>query len=139
LRRRGRWLDRRYERELGARCWRELDLHGGNDQVGAGTLSGGNQQKIVLGKWLAASPKVLLLDEPTRGVDVGARAEIYARLHALAGSGLAILFVSSELEEVLALADRVLVLHQGRLAGSLRRDEADEQRIMMLATAAVSA
>jgi ABC-type sugar transport system ATPase subunit len=100
-------------------------------------LSGGNQQKIVLGKWLAAAPKVLLLDEPTRGVDVGARAEIYARLHELAAAGLAILFVSSELPEVLALADRVLVMHEGKIQGSLARAQMGEEAILRLATGQV--
>jgi D-xylose transport system ATP-binding protein len=100
----------------------------------AGKLSGGNQQKVVLGKWLACAPKVLLLDEPTRGVDVGARAQIHARLHALAAAGMAVLFVSSELDEVLALADRVLVLHQGELAADLPRAAATEHSIMLAAT-----
>ena len=88
----------------------------------------------MLGKWLACGPKVLLLDEPTRGVDVGARAQIYAELHRLADQGLAVLFVSSELEEVLALADRVLVVRQGAIAADLPRELASEQSIMLAAT-----
>ncbi|MFY9342935.1 MAG: sugar ABC transporter ATP-binding protein [Planctomycetota bacterium] len=134
LRGRGRWLDRRYEQELAARSIEGLRIATPGPGTDTAALSGGNQQKVVLGKWLAAAPKVLLLDEPTRGVDVGARAEIYSRLHDLAGLGLAIVFVSSELEEVLALADRVLVLRHGELAGELRRDEMSEERIMLLAT-----
>ena len=134
LHRRGRFIDRAYERDLCARSIAELGIRtAGGGQV-VGSLSGGNQQKVVLGKWLAANPKVLVLDEPTRGVDVGARAEIYARLHELAGAGLAVLFVSSELEEVLSLADRVLVLNHGRIAGELPRARLSEETIMMLAT-----
>jgi ribose transport system ATP-binding protein len=99
-----------------------------------GLLSGGNQQKVVLGKWLARRPKVLILDEPTRGVDVGARGELYALMDQLAGEGVAVLMISSDLEEVLGMSDRVLVLHQGRLAGELRRDELSEEAVMHLAT-----
>jgi ABC-type sugar transport system ATPase subunit len=135
LARRGRWLDRRYERDLAARSVRELAIAARSTAQPVATLSGGNQQKVVLGKWLAASPKVLLLDEPTRGVDVAARAEIYARLHALAAHGMAIVFVSSELDEVQALADRVLVVRNGAIAGELPRERASERAMMLLATA----
>jgi ribose transport system ATP-binding protein len=99
-----------------------------------GLLSGGNQQKVALGKWLARAPSVLILDEPTRGVDVGARGEIYALMDQLAADGVAILMISSDLEEVLGKSDRVLVLHQGRLAGELGRAELTEQAVMHLAT-----
>jgi ribose transport system ATP-binding protein len=99
-----------------------------------GDLSGGNQQKIVLARCLATSPSVLLLDEPTRGVDVGARREIYSILFELASHGLAVLFVSSELEEVLGIADRVLVMRDGRITGELSRAELSERSIMMLAS-----
>jgi ribose transport system ATP-binding protein len=99
-----------------------------------GLLSGGNQQKVVLGKWLARRPRLLILDEPTRGVDIGARSEIYALIDQLAGSGVAILLISSDLEEVLGISDRVLVLHQGRLAGELSRPDLSEEAIMTLAT-----
>ncbi|MEO6595094.1 MAG: sugar ABC transporter ATP-binding protein [Planctomycetota bacterium] len=134
LHRRGRFVDRGYERALTERSIAELSIStSGGGQVTA-TLSGGNQQKVVLGKWLAAAPKVLLLDEPTRGVDVGARAEIYARLHELAARGLAVVFVSSDLDELLALADWAVVLHQGRVAGELPRDRLTEESVMMLAT-----
>ena len=99
-------------------------------------LSGGNQQKVVLAKWLAMRPRVLLLDEPTRGIDVGAKAEIYDLVHRLAGEGLAVLFVSSEMEEVLSLSDRALVMHEGRLAGELGRGELSEENVMRLAAGA---
>jgi ribose transport system ATP-binding protein len=103
-----------------------------------GLLSGGNQQKVVLGKWLARTPRVLILDEPTRGVDVGARSEIYALMDKLAGEGVAIWMISSDLEEVLGMSDRVLVLHEGRLAGELTRGELSEEAVMKVATGVVS-
>ena len=97
-------------------------------------LSGGNQQKVVLGKWLALRPKVLLLDEPTRGIDVGAKHEIYKLMENLSREGVAILFVSSELEEILGLSDRTLVMHEGRLTGELARGELSEEAVLHLAT-----
>jgi D-xylose transport system ATP-binding protein len=99
-----------------------------------GTLSGGNQQKVVLGKWLLTKPKVLFLDEPTRGIDVGAKQEIYAEINKLAKTGLAIVLVSSELPEVLGLSDRVLVLHEGRVTGEFTRDHATPEKVMAAAT-----
>jgi rhamnose transport system ATP-binding protein len=100
----------------------------------AGFLSGGNQQKVVLAKWLATEPKVLILDEPTRGIDVGTKAEVHRLMSELAGRGLAVLMISSELPEVLGMADRVLVMHEGRLTGELTREEADEERVIRAAT-----
>ena len=97
-------------------------------------LSGGNQQKVVLGKWLAMKPKVLLLDEPTRGIDIGAKQEIYRLMEELAAEGVSILFVSSEMEEVIGMSDRVLVVHEGRITGELTREELSEEAIMQLAT-----
>ena len=99
-----------------------------------GTLSGGNQQKVVLGKWLLTNPKVLFLDEPTRGIDVGAKQEIYAEINKLAKEGMAIVLVSSELPEVLGLSDRVIVLHEGRMTGEFTRDEATPEKVMAAAT-----
>jgi ABC-type sugar transport system ATPase subunit len=101
------------------------------DAVVAG-LSGGNQQKVVLAKWLAAHPSILILDEPTRGVDVGAKAEIHALIGELAKNGTAILVISSELPEVLTLSDRILVLREGRLVGELSRSEANQERLLRL-------
>ena len=97
-------------------------------------LSGGNQQKVVLGKWLAMNPRLLLLDEPTRGIDVGSKQEIYILMEQLAASGVAILFVSSEMEEVLGMADRALVMHEGTITGELSREQLSEEAIMQLAT-----
>ena len=96
-------------------------------------ISGGNQQKVVLARWLSERVKVLLLDEPTRGIDVGAKREIYGLIFALARQGLGILVVSSELPEVLGIADRILVMRQGALVASLLRDQATEERLLALA------
>lgn len=97
-------------------------------------LSGGNQQKVVLAKWLSLQPKVLILDEPTRGIDIGAKQEIYMLMEQLAEKGVAVLMISSELQEVLGMADRVLVMHENRLSGQLQRDALSEESIMTLAT-----
>lgn len=101
--------------------------------VAAQTLSGGNQQKLVIGKWLATNPKVLILDEPTRGVDVGAKAEIYKLIRNLAAQNMAVLIISSDLPEVLLLSDRILVMRAGRIAGELHRHEATQEKILALA------
>ncbi|WP_043362366.1 sugar ABC transporter ATP-binding protein [Belnapia sp. F-4-1] len=102
--------------------------------VRAGTLSGGNQQKVVLGKWLAMRPRALIFDEPTRGVDVGAKGEIYALMRGLADRGVAVLMISSDMEEVIGVSDRVAVMHEGRIAGTLARHEVNEPNILRLAT-----
>jgi ribose transport system ATP-binding protein len=100
----------------------------------AANLSGGNQQKVVLAKWLSRKPRLLILDEPTRGIDVGAKSEIYGLMDELAAQGIAILMISSDLEEILGMSDRVLAMHQGELAGELPRDRLSEEAIMHLAT-----
>jgi ribose transport system ATP-binding protein len=111
-----------------------LSIHTpGPDQI-AQYLSGGNQQKVVLAKWLALAPRVLLLDEPTRGIDIGAKEEIYRLMEELAASGVAVLFASSEMEEILGMSDRTLVMHEGRITGQLQRAELSEEAIMHLAT-----
>ena len=97
------------------------------------TLSGGNQQKVVIGKWLLADTKVLILDEPTRGIDVGAKVEIYQLINELTAAGAAVLMISSDLPEVLGMSDRVLVMAQGRIAGELAADEATQDAVMALA------
>ena len=127
-------LNRAKEREISAQMIQDMNVKTPNDEQEVRLLSGGNQQKVVLGKWLAKDPKVLLLDEPTRGIDVGAKAEIYALMEALAKTGVAILFVSSEMEEILGMSDRTLVMHEGRLTGELQRSELSEEAVMRLAT-----
>ncbi|WP_232549266.1 sugar ABC transporter ATP-binding protein [Propioniciclava soli] len=100
----------------------------------AGTLSGGNQQKVVLAKWLATEPTVLIIDEPTRGIDVGTKSEVHRMMSQLAGAGLAILMISSELPEVLGMSDRILVMHEGRITADLPRDGATAEKVMFAAT-----
>ncbi len=109
----------------------------GVDQL-VGALSGGNQQKVVLAKWLASRPRVLILDEPTRGIDIGAKVEVHRIVSELAASGLGIIFISSDLPEVLAMSDRILVLHEGRLTAEIPRDRATQERVMFAATGNVS-
>jgi D-xylose transport system ATP-binding protein len=122
------------ETAAGERSMKELRIKARSVFTVVGTLSGGNQQKVVLAKWLLTNPKVLFLDEPTRGIDVGAKQEIYQQITRLASEGLAIVLVSSELPEVLGLSDRVLVLHEGRLTGEFQREEATAEAVMARAT-----
>jgi ribose transport system ATP-binding protein len=128
------WLNENAERAVTQNAVKSMKIKTPNFEQMARFLSGGNQQKIVLGKWLAMSPKLLLLDEPTRGIDVGAKREIYKLMEKLAGEGMAILFVSSEMEEVLGMADRAYVMHEGQISGELSRDQLSEKAIMNLAT-----
>jgi ABC-type sugar transport system ATPase subunit len=122
------------ESAAGERAMRDLRVKASSVLTIAGTLSGGNQQKVVLAKWLLTNPRVLFLDEPTRGIDVGAKQEIYAHINALAKKGLAIVLVSSELPEVLGLSDRIIVLHEGRLTGEFTRATATPEAVMACAT-----
>jgi ribose transport system ATP-binding protein len=111
----------------------QLHLKASSIEIKTANLSGGNQQKVVLAKWLALGPKVLIVDEPTRGIDVGAKAEIYALLRRLAQTGVAIVMISSDMEEILNMSDRVAVMHEGAITGMLARGECTEERIMTLA------
>ncbi len=125
------------ERAL-ALTWAErLQLKFGRLGNPVSTLSGGNQQKVVLGKWLARGPKLLIIDEPTRGIDVGTKAEVHRILDGLVSEGMAVLMISSEMPEVLGMADRVIVLHEGRITAQLNRAEADEDTIMRAASGLV--
>jgi ribose transport system ATP-binding protein len=126
----------RRERALATSMCSRLNIRTAGINKLVGLLSGGNQQKVVLAKWLSRTARVLILDEPTRGIDVGAKSEIYALMDHLAQEGLAILMISSDLEEILGMSDRVLVMHEGTLAGELAREELSEERIMHLATGA---
>ena len=127
-------LNRSREAALSARMIADLRIKTPHDGQAAQFLSGGNQQKVVLGKWLALGPRVLLLDEPTRGIDVGAKQEIYRLMEELAGRGVAIVFVSSEMEEILGMSDRALVMHEGKIAGELSRADISEESVLHLAT-----
>ena len=110
-----------------------LGIRAPNVHVDAGALSGGNQQKVVLAKWLTMNPRVLICDEPTRGVDVGAKSEIYRMLRDLADAGVAILMISSDMEEVIGVSDRIAVMHEGAINGFLERSEFSEQKVLRLA------
>lgn len=109
-----------------------VKTHSSEQRVGS--LSGGNQQKVVIGKWLATAPKILILDEPTRGVDIGAKKEIYDLMNRLAQEGVAIIMISSELPEVLGMSDRIIVMHEGKITGEFSREEATQESIMHAAT-----
>lgn len=122
------------ESAAGERAMKDLRVKANSIFTVAGTLSGGNQQKIVLAKWLLTNPRVLFLDEPTRGIDVGAKQEIYGQINRLAKAGLAIVLVSSELPEVLGMSDRVLVLHEGKVTGEFSRSAATPEKVMACAT-----
>ena len=113
---------------------KNLAIKAPNLQVACETLSGGNQQKVVIAKWLLSNPKILIMDDPTRGVDVGAKYEIYKLMNELAEQGVAIVMISSELEEVLGMSDRVMVMHEGQSNGTLNIADATQERIMHLAT-----
>lgn len=129
------FLNRSREAEIAAQMTKQMNVKTPSLAQFVQYLSGGNQQKVALGKWLAMAPKVLLLDEPTRGIDVGAKQEIYRLMEELAGRGVAILFVSSEMEEVLRMSDRTLVMCQGRITGDLPREALSEETVMRYATA----
>jgi rhamnose transport system ATP-binding protein len=130
-------MSRRRERSQAADWALRLQLKYARLSDAVATLSGGNQQKVVLAKWLATEPKVLIVDEPTRGIDVGTKAEVHRLLSELAGRGLAVLMISSDLPEVIGMADRVLVMHEGRLVAEIPRAEATEETIMSAATGQV--
>ena len=127
-------LDRARERRVAEEVVARFRVKTPSVQARVVNLSGGNQQKVVLGKWLAMDPRVLILDEPTRGIDVGAKAEIYRHMAALAAEGLTILMVSSEMEEVLGMSDRVVGMRERRIAGVVPRAGLTAERVAQLMT-----
>ena len=127
-------IQRGQETETIQRALSELSINMASPELEAQYLSGGNQQKVVLARWLQTSPSVIIFDEPTRGVDVGAKFEIYQLMRQLAERGVAILMISSELPEILGMSDRILVMHERRIVAELARDQAGEERIIELAT-----
>ena len=127
-------VDRAAEFAKASEMCRSINIKAPSPAVLVANLSGGNQQKVVLAKWLALSPKVLIFDEPTRGIDVGAKAEIYALIRDLANRGVSIIAISSEMEEVFGISDRIAVMHEGKITGILNRDEFSEEAVMRLAT-----
>jgi D-xylose transport system ATP-binding protein len=130
----GHVLDENREVQLGNRLVNELDIRVPSISHEVSKLSGGNQQKVVLAKWLLAEPQVLFLDEPTRGIDVGAKFEIYQIMNKLVREGVAVVMVSSELPEILGMSHRILVLHEGEITGEFLREEATQEKIMLAAT-----
>jgi ribose transport system ATP-binding protein len=128
------WLNRGQEKKVAAMEVARMRIKAPSVEVKTVNLSGGNQQKVVLGKWLAMKPNVLILDEPTRGIDVGAKAEIYRTMDELARSGITILMVSSDMEEVIGMSDRVVIMHERRIKGILPRAEVTQERIGLLMT-----
>jgi rhamnose transport system ATP-binding protein len=129
----GPWVDEAREEALASRLSGELGVRAPSLFTPTRALSGGNQQKVALARWLAAEPRILILDEPTQGIDVGSKAEIHRLMGRLAARGLALILISSELSELLALADRVAVMRGGRLAGILPAAEATRERVLGLA------
>jgi len=128
------WVDSDNEVAASARIAHDLAVKAPSVQVRVDSLSGGNQQKVVMAKWLLSNPQILIMDDPTRGIDVGAKYEIYKLMNSLAERGIGIIMISSELEEVLGMSDRVMVMWQGRSQGTLNTREATQERIMTLAT-----
>lgn len=128
------FVNRREERRVALRFIEDLMIKTPSCEQQVQNLSGGNQQKVVLAKWLFTESKVLIFDEPTRGIDVGSKVEIYQLMNRLAANGTAIIMISSELPEILGMSDRILVMHEGRIAGELAREEATQEKIMQLAT-----
>ena len=126
---RGWFLDRGMEVDLAQKSMKRFDIRASSIEQVVNKLSGGNQQKVVLSKWLAAGPKVLILDEPTRGIDVGAKAEIHRLMSELAQQGMAILLISSELPEIMGMSDRILVMREGRIAAEFPRAQATQEAI----------
>jgi len=121
------------ERTLAARLVNQLGVRTPSVEQEVANLSGGNQQKVVIAKWLATRARILILDEPTRGIDVGAKAEVHALMSRLASQGVSILMISSELPEILGMSDRILVMRQGRLSGEFTRDQASQEAILACA------
>jgi len=127
------WIDRDEERALALHYLRQLRIKAPSIYSPTASLSGGNQQKVALARWMAIEPKILVLDEPTQGVDVGSKSEIHGLMMNLAERGLAIVMISSELPEILGMSDRIAVMRAGSIAGMLTRTEATQETILSLA------
>ncbi len=128
------WLNKKQEKAAAQEAAKRLEVKATGIQQKARELSGGNQQKVVLAKWLSTNPRILILDEPTRGIDVGTKSAVHGLMSSLAAQGLAILMISSELPEVLGMSDRILVMHEGRITGEFSREEATQEGLMLAAT-----
>ena len=128
------FVDHADERKLVADYRERLNIRMASPEQAIVNLSGGNQQKVVLARWLALQPKVLIVDEPTRGIDIAAKAEVHHLLYELADAGIAVVAISSELPEVMTVSDRIITMREGRITGELTREEASEERLMRLMT-----
>lgn len=130
---RGQWINRKAEKDLAVRSIKELGIRTPNEEKHIGELSGGNQQKVILARWIAVNPKVLILDEPTKGIDVGAKAEIYQMICSLVKKGIGVIVVSSELPEILGISDRIIIMHDGRITGEVVPALSSEEEILSYA------
>jgi len=128
------FLNKRLERKKVADISKIFNIKTPNLETMVNSLSGGNQQKVLFSKILSVNPKIIFLDEPTRGIDVGAKYEIHKIMNDLAGQGMAIIMISSELPEVLGMSDRIIVMYKGEITGQLKRKEATQEKIMILGT-----
>ena len=126
------------EKDIASVQCKKLNIKTPSSETVAENLSGGNQQKVVLAKWLALDPRVIIFDEPTRGIDVGAKSEIYHIMRNLADSGVVVIIISSDMEEILGVSDRIAVMHEGRITGQLERNKFNEETIMRLAVGQVA-
>ena len=126
-------INSRREDDLCTKAVENLRIKTPNIEVNSGTLSGGNQQKVVVGKWLARDSRVVIFDEPTRGIDIGAKVEIYNLMNELKKNGIAVMFISSEMPELMGIADRIMVMCDGRITGELSVEEATQEEIMIMA------
>jgi rhamnose transport system ATP-binding protein len=132
------WLRDKLERKSAYNAARQMEVRANNIWQLARELSGGNQQKVVLAKWLSTNPRILILDEPTRGIDVGTKAAVHGLMSKLASEGMAILMISSELPEILGMSDRVIVMREGHVTGHFSRAEATQENIISAATQTVT-
>ncbi|MPN50523.1 Ribose import ATP-binding protein RbsA [bioreactor metagenome] len=127
------WIDKKKDISVTEQILKQLSTKYGSMEDDVSSLSGGNQQKVALAKWLAADCECIILDEPTRGVDVGAKVEIYKNINVLAAQGTAIIMISSEMEEIIGMCDRAIIMRQGRVVGELQKDELSENNLINLA------
>ena len=132
---RGWFIDERREDRLVGEFRRLLNIRMASPNQAAGDLSGGNQQKVVLARWLALRPKILIVDEPTRGIDVGAKVEVHSLLIEMAKAGIAVIVISSELPEILSVCDRIVTMREGRVTGEIARADATQEILMAMMTA----
>ena len=133
----GVFIDQRKAGALVDEYQKRLNIRMASPDQLVGNLSGGNQQKVVLARWLALGPKVLIVDEPTRGIDVGAKVEVHNLLFQMADAGIAVIAISSELSEILAISDRIVTMREGRVTGEIRGSDADQERLMTMMTAEI--